>query len=335
MMFKKNALWLIALLLALCLAFVGCDIADIGGNDNDDFEQGGEAEIENTNKPDTSPSNTGAQRPAEAALGVPKYSNKPYFELNGNQPKFTDEEIVSEAYEFYSELDSLGRCGYAMSCVGLETMPTEDREGSLSSVTPSGWMNKKYSSDIVEGGYIYNRAHLIGWQLTAETTNKKNLITGTRYMNVKGMLPFENMVADYIKETENHVMYRITPIYDKNDLVACGVIMEAYSVEDKGDGICFNVYIYNVQPQITIDYSTGNSWLSTFITEPSKESEKGNEENEGETTYILNTGTKKIHLPTCSSAINTKEENKKEYTGSIDDLLEQGYTACGICKPGN
>ena len=173
---------------------------------------------------------------------LPDFSDEPYVILNDNKPEFTDDMLSDKAYEFYSELDELGRCGYVMACVGNETMPTQER-GEIGMIKPTGWHTVKY--DNVDGKYLYNRCHLIGFQLTGENANKKNLITGTRYLNVEGMLPFENMVADYIKESGNHVMYRVTPIYNGLDYVAQGVLMEAYSVEDNGEGICFFVYCYN------------------------------------------------------------------------------------------
>ncbi len=199
---------------------------------------------------------------------IPAYTDQLYVPINNNVPYFEESDYTTKAYENYSELDSLGRCGVTMACLGKETMPAEDEErGSISSVKPSGWVNNKYPSDVISGGYIYNRCHLIGWQLSAENANEKNLITGTRYLNVgdgenRGMVHFEDMVADYIKETGNHVLYRVTPVYEGNNLLASGVLMEAYSVEDEGDGICFNVYIYNVQPGITIDYATGENQLA-------------------------------------------------------------------------
>ena len=189
---------------------------------------------------------------------IPDYTDQPYVVLNDNKPDFEESDLTTESFEKYSDLDSLGRCGYAFANLRTDTMPKADEEReSISSVEPSGWINKKY--EIVDGGYLYNRCHLIGYQLSAENANEKNLITGTRYMNTEGMLPFENQVADYIKETDNHVLYRVTPIYDGNNLVASGVQIEAQSVEDNGKGICFNVYCYNVQPGIDIDYSTGES----------------------------------------------------------------------------
>ncbi len=187
---------------------------------------------------------------------LPGYSGNPYVEIDGNQPGFTDQDKTIKSFETYSELDSLGRCGVAYANIGLDLMPTEER-GSIGKVKPSGWHTVKYDS--VDGKYLYNRCHLIGYQLTAENANEKNLITGTRYMNVEGMLPFENMAADYVKETGNHVLYRVTPIFEGDNLLAKGVQMEAYSVEDEGDGICFNVFVYNVQPGIRIDYATGDS----------------------------------------------------------------------------
>lgn len=290
------------------------------------------------------------------AADVPAYSGKPYTAVNNNEPYFTSDNLTTEAFENYSELDALGRCGVAYANVCLETMPTEKR-GSISEVKPTGWHSVKY--DNVDGKSLYNRCHLIGYQLTAENANQQNLITGTRYLNVDGMLPFENMVADYVKETDNHVLYRVTPIFTGDNLVADGVLMEGYSVEDEGDGICFCVYAYNVQPGITIDYATGDSWLS---------SEKGNSDSSSGgnsavsqsaadksgtqqaavqtesvketsapvstgTEYILNTNTKKFHYPSCSSVKQMKASNKKEYTGSRDDLIAQGYDPCKKCNP--
>lgn len=180
-----------------------------------------------------------------------------YSVVNNNNPVFPAEDFKSEAFESYSELDELGRCGPAYACIGTEIMPTEKR-GNIGSIKPTGWHSVKY--DFVDGKYLYNRCHLIGYQLSAENANKLNLITGTRYMNTEGMLPFENMVADYVKETENHVLYRVTPRFEGSELVARGVQMEAISVEDHGEGICFNVFVYNVQPGVCIDYTTGESY---------------------------------------------------------------------------
>ena len=188
---------------------------------------------------------------------VPDYSGDASAVIANNVPAFKDEDLTAESYESYSPLDSLGRCGEAEACIGQDLMPTEKR-GSIGMVKPSGWKTVRYD-DLIDGKYLYNRCHLIAFQLAGENANEKNLITGTRYMNVKGMLPFEEDVADYVKETGNHVMYRVTPIFVKDDLVARGVQMEAYSVEDKGEGICYNVFCYNVQPGINIDYKTGDN----------------------------------------------------------------------------
>ena len=260
---------------------------------------------------------------------VPAFSGEPYVNINGGQPHFSPDELTTTSYEHYSELDSLGRCGVVTACCGRDLMPMGER-GSISSVYPSGWVQAKY--DFVDAKYLYNRCHLIGWQLTAEDANERNLITGTRYINIEGMLPFENMVADYIKETGNHVMYRVTPIYEGDNLVASGVQMEGYSVEDNGEGICFNVYCYNVQPGVEIDYATGASWLSGE-TPPAVETEAETEKPQLEAvgSYVLNISSKKIHLPTCSSVDDMKPENRKDYTGETAPLLEQGYTTCGTC----
>ncbi len=256
---------------------------------------------------------------------VNEVTDKTYVILNENQPEFESEEKTTEEFENYSELDSLGRCGVAYANVCEETMPTEDRE-SIGQVKPSGWHTVKY--DMVDGKYLYNRCHLIGYQLTGENANEENLITGTRSFNVEGMLPFENEVAEYVLETGNHVLYRVTPVYDGDDLVAKGVQMEGYSVEDKGNGVCFNVFVYNVQPGITINYETGESHLSDKPV-----STEATTDQQGEATYILNTNTMKIHLPDCSSAKDTKPQNRKDFTGTKEEAQSQGYTPCGRCHP--
>ena len=200
-----------------------------------------------------------AGQTAATLADIPDYSGEPYVELCGNEPDFTEADLTETSFETYSELDELGRCGVAYANVGEDLMPTEER-GSISRVKPTGWVQHQY--DFVDGGSLYNRCHLIAFQLTGENANWKNLITGTRYMNVEGMLTFENLVADYIKETGNHVLYRVTPIFEGDNLVASGVEMEALSVEDGGEGVCFHVYAYNVQPGVEIDYATGENWLA-------------------------------------------------------------------------
>lgn len=199
------------------------------------------------------------QPPVVNLEDIPPFTDTPYVQINGNVPYFTEEDMTIKSYETYAQLDSLGRCGEVMACIGQDLMPTEER-GSIGQVKPSGWQTVKY--DFVDGKYLYNRCHLIGYQLTGENANRQNLITGTRYLNTEGMLPFENMVADYVKETGNHVLYRVTPIFEGDELVARGVLMEAKSVEDNGEGILFCVYVYNNQPGVEIDYRTGKSKLA-------------------------------------------------------------------------
>lgn len=276
---------------------------------------------------------------------VPAYSGKAYTSVNGNVPYFTAAELTTTSFETYSDLDSLGRCGVTYACIGQDLMPTEER-GSIGMVKPTGWHTVRYD-DLVDGKYLYNRCHLIGYQLTGENANTKNLITGTRYLNIEGMLPFENMVADYIQETNNHVLYRVTPIFEGNNLLANGVLMEGYSVEDKGAGVSYCVFAYNVQPGIEIDYATGESKLAdgaqqeeqkpaTVTPAPSPEPEKqepatGSEASQAD--YILNTNTKKFHYPTCSSVKDMKEKNKQEFFGTRDEAISNGYSPCGRCKP--
>lgn len=258
---------------------------------------------------------------------IPAFQEVPYTEINGNQPFFSDEEKTSESFESYSDLDHLGRCGTAYACIGQDLMPTEDRE-SISHIKPTGWQTAEY--DFVDGKYLCNRCHLIGFQLAGENANEKNLITGTRYMNVEGMLPFENMTADYIKETGNHVLYRVTPIFKEDELVARGVQMEAWSIEDDGNGICFNVYVYNSQPDVAIDYQTGESRAVEKLTGSSEESQSSDTQSEE---YILNTNTRKFHLSNCPSVASMKDKNKEEYYGPRENLIEEGYAPCQNCMP--
>ena len=254
---------------------------------------------------------------------IPRFESKPYVEINGNQPEFTTGDLVTESYEEYSELDALGRCGTAVASIGRDLMPEEDRQ-SIGQIKPSGWQTVKY--DFVDGKYLYNRCHLIGFQLTGENANERNLITGTRYMNAQGMLPFENLVADYIKETGNHVLYRVTPVFEEENLVASGVQMEAQSVEDGGEGVLFNVYVYNNQPNVEIDYRTGESRIAYTS------GSSGTSARQAQV-YVLNSGSHKFHNPSCASVRDIKEKNRREYTGSRDDLIVQGYEPCGRCNP--
>lgn len=276
---------------------------------------------------------------------VPVFSGKAYVAVNGNEPYFTEDEMASSSYEYYSDLDSLGRCGVVVAAIGRDLMPTEER-GEIGMVKPSGWHTVRYN-DIVDGNYLYNRCHLIGYQLSGENANTKNLITGTRYMNTEGMLPFENMVADYVKETGNHVMYRVTPIFEGDNLLASGVLMEAKSVEDDGRGISYCIFAYNVQPYVIIDYATGESELApdapkptpepTPTPKPTPKPESTPEQNENAvpagTDYIGNKNTKKFHYPYCSSVNQMKESNKFYYTGTRDEMISMGYDPCKRCNP--
>ena len=271
---------------------------------------------------------------------IPEYSGAAYVTVNDNVPKFSERMKREESSESYSKLDSLGRCGTAYACIGVDLMPTDDRE-SIGMVQPAGWDTVRYD-DLIEDKYLYNRCHLIGYQLTGENANEKNLITGTRYLNVDGMLPFENKVANYIKSTGNHVLYRVTPLYDGEDLLCQGVQIEAYSVEDEGEGISFNVFVYNVQPGVEIDYSNGDSWRSgeekpetiTVLT-PAQSIDKSVNKSTATTggDYVLNTNSKKIHYPSCSSVKDMKDTNKKETNESRDALIAQGYEPCKRCNP--
>ena len=256
---------------------------------------------------------------------IPKYNGKPYVTINNNVPYFNESDLTTKSYEKYSNLDSLGRCGVAVACIGKDIMPTDERE-SIGSVKPTGWHTVKYKG--IDGNYLYNRCHLIGFQLTGENANKKNLITGTRYLNVEGMLPFENMVDDYIEETNNHVMYRVTPMFDGKNLLASGVLIEAKSVEDNGAGIQFNVYCYNVQPNIEINYSNGESkgpeyTGTTTTTTTSKPSTSNSNKDTSGTVYVTPTG-KRYHLdPDCGG------KNSKATT--LNQAKSSGKTPCQKC----
>ena len=298
-MYVKRNRFFAALCLILCLTLTACQPQSAPPRDSGDI---------------TPPDSQGYTLDT-----IPAYSGEAYVPLYNNVPDFDPGDLPRRSFETYSELDALGRCGVAYANVGLDLMPTEKR-GAIGQVKPSGWKTVQY--DNVDGKYLYNRCHLIGYQLTAENANRQNLITGTRYLNVQGMLPFENLTADYIKETGNHVLYRVTPIFEGDNLVASGVQMEAMSVEDAGEGVLFNVYCYNVQPGIVIDYATGDSEQAAAV------------DDSGETfAYVLNTNTKKFHYPDCSSAINMKANTREEYAGTREALLAQGYEPCGRCKP--
>ena len=339
---KKLRLW--ALLLAAALLLCAC-LETTSPAPQTTQELTTQAPASSTQAPASStkaPAATQAppatQAPSQAvgtphSLSLPSYQGQPWVAVADNVPYF--EQVTTQSFESYSPLDTLGRCGLAWACVGRDLMPTEDR-GSIGSVKPSGWHTVKY--DIVDGKYLYNRCHLIGFQLTGENANVKNLITGTRSMNVEGMLPFENMVADYVKEEGGHVMYRVTPIFSGQDLVCRGVRMEGWSVEDQGESICFDVFVFNAQPGITIEYATGQSQLSSAPATTAKpvvttKAPSTTQASAQEQSYVLNVDSKKIHRPTCYHIKNMNEENRRDYTGTKDSLLSQGYTPCGTCKP--
>lgn len=344
----KKLTAIISLLLVMCLVFSGCGVepsdtpsssqSQIISSDNSTEQTNSQESTDNSsaNSSTTEDNQTNETQTPSLPSGnstvslssIPAFSGKPYVAINSNVPSFSESDYTTKSYEYYSDLDNLGRCGVVIACIGTDIMPTEER-GSIGQVKPTGWHTVKY--DCVDGKYLYNRCHLIGYQLSGENANTKNLITGTRYMNVDGMLPFENMVADYVKETDNHVLYRVTPIFDGNNLLASGVQMEAYSIEDDGDGICFNVFVYNAQPQISINYANGDS---SYVGGGSSDVDDEPVNNTDTTaSYILNKNTKKFHYPTCSSVDRMKESNKEYYTGSREELLNRGYDPCGNCHP--
>ena len=277
---------------------------------------------------------------------IPAYSGSPYVELNGNQPSFTEDDFTTEAFEKYSKLDSLGRCGRAYANVCPDTMPLEER-GPIGEVHPTGWQLVNYH-DLIEGNYLYNRCHLIAYSLTGENANEKNLITGTRYLNTEGMQPFELQILDYVRRTGNHVLYRVTPVFEGENLLASGVIMEACSVEDRGESVSFHIYAYNVQPGVIIDYKTGDSRLdpdyempdkqevikdNTESTESADRNLMTEEERETEGSYVLNTNTNKFHRPSCDSVNDMKDKNKEVTKESRDEIIRKGYEPCGRCRP--
>lgn len=270
---------------------------------------------------------------------VPQYEGNPYVIINDNVPYFSDSDKErTDVFEIYSELDKLGRCGVAYANICIDLLPVEER-GEIGPIKPSGWHTVKYNN-IIDGNYLYNRCHLIGYQLAGENDNEKNLITGTRYLNIEGMLPFENMVCEYVKSTRNHVLYRVTPVFISDNLVASGVLMEAWSVEDDGKKICFNVYCYNVQPGIVIDYETGDS--KEEYAEEVINTQEATESVTVETTenipvtsieYVLNTNTHRFHYLYCSSVGEIKEKNRLDYSGSREEVIKMGYKPCKRCNP--
>lgn len=317
----KRKLSDLLLALLLCLALLtGCGSDDLIQSDVPPT-----ATQQNEQTPTASVEVDDSQQGSFDLSQILEYAGDASVAVNGDLPFFTDDEITDQSFETYSPLDALGRCGVAFACVGQDLMPTEDR-GSIGQVKPSGWHLVKY--DCVDGKYLYNRCHLIGYQLTAKNANESNLITGTRYLNIDGMLPFENQVAEYVQQTGNHVLYRVTPVFEGDNLLASGVLMEGYSVEDSGNGICFCVYAYNVQPGVQIDYATGESALiGETATEPSEQTATT------EPDYVLNNNTRKFHRPSCFSVEDINSSNREDYTGSRETLIERRYEPCKRCHP--
>ncbi len=291
------------------------DFSSIAATDNNK-ETGEDQETSSGN--DYSDYSSDIREPSGLSISdIPSYSGDPYAVINGNEPFF---ELTSstDAFEYYGDLDHYGRCTVASADLGQELMP-KGKRGDISHIRPTGWIQSVY--ECVEGGSLYNRSHLIAYSLAGENDNERNLITGTRYMNAVSMQEFELMVLDYIRETGNHVLYRVTPVFNHDEPLARGVNMEAYSVEDEGDGIQFNVFCYNVQPDILLDYKTGDSMLDPDI----KQSDIKH--------YVINTGSKKFHDPSCPNISDIKEGNRSDFTCTRDAITKQGYIPCNGCRP--
>ena len=368
---RKTAAITLCELLAIATIFTGCASADLSGTEGaghavgavvaDEDSSGALGSKDKVDGPQENLVNNNSYVSLDA---IPAYDGKAYVAVNNNEPFFTDSDMTTTAFENYSDLDSLGRCGVAYANICKDIMPTEER-GKIGMIKPSGWHTVKY--DVIKDRYLYNRCHLIGYQLAGENANPKNLITGTRYLNVEGMLPFENLVADYVNNTGNHVLYRVTPMFSGSNLVANGVLIEAKSVEDNGGGILFNVYCYNVQPGVGINYENGDSWLDG--TTPQKQSAQtdtpqnegsqssagsgaGESGSSGSTTGSASSGSdssaaensaadssnsetmvhitatgKKYHRAGC----RTLKKSDTEVT--LDEAKSMGLSPCGICNP--
>lgn len=370
---RKTAAIALCELLAIATIFTGCASTDLAGTEGAGQTAGAVVAGEDSSGALGSKDTADAGKPQDELVNnnsyvsldaIPAYDGKAYVAVNNNEPFFTDSDMITTAFENYSDLDSLGRCGVAYANICKDIMPTEER-GKIGMIKPSGWHTVKY--DVIKDRYLYNRCHLIGYQLAGENANPKNLITGTRYLNVEGMLPFENLVADYVNNTGNHVLYRVTPMFSGSNLVANGVLIEAKSVEDNGGGILFNVYCYNVQPGVGINYENGDSWLDG--TTPQKQSAQtdtpknegsqssagsgaGESGSSGSTTGSASSGSdssaaensaadssnsetmvhitatgKKYHRAGC----RTLKKSDTEVT--LDEAKSMGLSPCGICNP--
>lgn len=334
---RKTAAIALCELLAIATIFTGCASTDLSGTEGAGHAAG--AVVAGEDSSGALGSKDKADGPQEDLVNnnsyvsldaIPAYDGKAYVAVNNNEPFFTDSDMTTTAFENYSDLDSLGRCGVAYANICKDIMPTEER-GKIGMIKPSGWHTVKY--DVIKDRYLYNRCHLIGYQLAGENANPKNLITGTRYLNVEGMLPFENLVADYVNNTGNHVLYRVTPMFSGSNLVVNGVLIEAKSVEDNGGGILFNVYCYNVQPGVGINYENGDSWLDGTTGSASSGSDSSVAENSAadssnsETMVHITATGKKYHRAGC----RTLKKSDTEVT--LDEAKSMGLSPCGICNP--
>ena len=282
---------------------------------------------------------------------LPEYIGEDFAILHDNIPEFTLWQLKTEAFVSFSPLDALGRTGPGFACLGKETLPQESR-GSIGSIQPSGWQTVRYD-DLIADKYLYNRCHVIAFALCGDNATPENLFTGTRYLNITLMTQLENSISQYIQGTGNHVLYRVTPIYQGQNLVASGVQMEGYSIEDHGQTICFNVFVYNIQPGVLIDYKTGESRRDPeyVVPTPSPAESHAPAEEETETllfstedveaeapartsiTYVLNTNTMRFHFPYCSSVNSMSERNRQDFTGTREEALALGYQSCRLCNP--
>lgn len=334
---RKTAVIALCELLAIATIFTGCASTDLSGTEGAGHAAG--AVVAGEDSSGALGSKDKADGPQEDLVNnnsyvsldaIPAYDGKAYVAINNNEPFFTDSDMTTTAFENYSDLDSLGRCGVAYANICKDIMPTEER-GKIGMIKPSGWHTVKY--DVIKDRYLYNRCHLIGYQLAGENANPKNLITGTRYLNVEGMLPFENLVADYVNNTGNHVLYRVTPMFSGSNLVANGVLIEAKSVEDNGGGILFNVYCYNVQPGVGINYENGDSWLDGTTGSASSGSDTSTTENSAadssnsETMVHITATGKKYHRAGCRAL------KKSDTEVTLDEAKSMGLSPCGICNP--
>ena len=324
--YEKQIKLIITILMIVlsCCTFSACSLPGSSDNNSDDQKTELKKHAEKNDNRSPAQITAGGQISLEE---IPEWDGSPSAEINDNEPEFKDEQLQERTDlrdDKLSSLDSLGRCGDALTCVSTDTMPEGER-GSIGMIRPSGWQIEKY--DFVDGKYLYNRCHLIGWQLTGQRAEEKNLITGTRYMNTEGMLPFENKIAEYVEDTGNRVAYHVEPVFEGDELVARGVHMEAESIEDEGAGISFNVFCYNVQPNIEIDYMTGESELAA------DNETNSNTDEDSKREYVLNTNTKRYHLPGCKSLSQMKDKNKETFRGSKSDLDKMGYRPCGNCEP--